>query len=108
MSSDKALACVGDKGEYEAPGYIITDAEFAVWTDSADDGAKTWLLMDRDTAGELCPDAAQDREYWRVGVERDAEAAARLDNYVPIASLVARRCSATPLCWASTLRPLPE
>jgi hypothetical protein len=65
VSSDKALACVGDKGEYQAPGSIITDAEFAVWTDSADDGAKTWLLTDRDKAGELCPDAAQDREYWR-------------------------------------------
>ena len=31
---DKALVCVGDMGEYEAPGYILTEAEFAVWTDA--------------------------------------------------------------------------
>jgi hypothetical protein len=71
---DKALVCVGDRGEYEAPGYLITEAEFAVWTDSADDGAKTLLLMDRDTADEPCR-AAKDREYWRVSLERDAHKA---------------------------------
>jgi hypothetical protein len=42
---DKALVCVGDMGEYEAPGYILTEAEFAVWTNAADEGVKTWLLM---------------------------------------------------------------
>jgi hypothetical protein len=64
---DKALVCVGDMGEYEAPGYILTEAEFAVWTDAADEGVKTWLLMDRGTADALCPGAAEDRQRWQGG-----------------------------------------
>jgi hypothetical protein len=87
---DKAPVCVGDMGEYEAPGYILTEAEFAVWTDAADEGVKTWLLMDRDTADALCPGAAEDRQAWQDGMERDAEGAAHTDSLVPVAR-VSRR-----------------
>lgn len=82
---DKALVCVADMGEYEAPGYILTEAEFAVWTDAADEGVRTWLLMDRDAADALCPGAAEDRQSWQEGMERGAEAAAHTDNLVPVA-----------------------
>lgn len=87
---DKALVCVGDMGEYEAAGYILTEAEFAVWTDASDEGVKTWLLLDRDTADVLCPGAAEDRRSWQEGMERVAEAAAHTDNLVPVAR-VSRR-----------------
>jgi hypothetical protein len=76
VPADKALVCVADMGHYEAAGYIVTETEFATWTEPADTGQKTWLLMDRDTADRLCPGAAGDRESWQSGVERDAEAAA--------------------------------
>ena len=33
---DKALICVVDMGDYEAPGYIITEIELAAWADPAD------------------------------------------------------------------------
>jgi hypothetical protein len=82
---DKALICVSDKGDYEAPGYIITEIELATWTDPADTSPKTWLLMDRRMADSLCPGAAGDRESWRAGMERDAEAAGHPDNLVPVA-----------------------
>lgn len=87
---DKALVCVGDMGEYEAPGYILTEAEFAIWTDAADEGVKTWLLMDRDAADALCPAAAGERQTWQEAMERDAEAVAHTDNLVPVAR-VSRR-----------------
>jgi len=57
-------------GDYEAAGYILTEAEFATLTDPADTGPKTWLIMDRDTAGMLCPGAAEGRESWPSGMER--------------------------------------
>ena len=41
--------------------------------------------MERGTADRLCPGAAEDRESWQSGVERDAEAAAHTDNLVPVA-----------------------
>jgi hypothetical protein len=82
---DKALICVADMGEYEAPGYIITESEFAIWAEAPDDSSKTWLLMDRDTADGLCPGAAGDRESWQEGMEADAEAAAHTDNLIPVA-----------------------
>jgi hypothetical protein len=87
---DKALVCVGDMGEYEAPGYILTEAEFAIWTDAADEGVKTWLLMDRDAGDALCPAAAGERQTWQEAMERDAEAVAHTDNLVPVAR-VSRR-----------------
>jgi len=85
VPADRALVCVGDMGDYEAPGYIITEAEFATWTGSADHGVKTWLLVDRGTADELCPGAAEARERCRAGLEDNAEAAAHPDNLVPVA-----------------------
>ena len=33
---DRALICVVDMGDYEAPGYIITEIELAAWADPAD------------------------------------------------------------------------
>ena len=72
-------------GDYEAPGYIITEIELAAWADPADTRPRTWLLMDRWMADRLCPGAAEDRESWQLGVERDAEAAAHTDNLVPVA-----------------------
>ena len=80
-----ALICVVDMGDYEAPGYIITEIELATWTDPADTRPRTWLLMDRAMADRLCPGAAEDRESWQSGMERDAEAAAHTDNLVPVA-----------------------
>ena len=82
---DRALICVVDMGDYEAPGYIITEIELAAWADPADTRPRTWLLMDRWMADRLCPGAAEDRESWQLGVERDAEAAAHTDNLVPVA-----------------------
>jgi hypothetical protein len=82
---DRALICVVDMGDYEAPGYIITEIELATWADRADTRPRTWLLMDRGVADRLCPGAAEDRESWQSGVERDAEAAAHTDNLVPVA-----------------------
>ena len=85
VPADKALVCVGDMGDYEAVGYILTGAEFATWADPADTGPKTWLIMDRDTADMLCPGAAEGRESRPSGMEGDAEAAAHTDNLVPVA-----------------------
>jgi hypothetical protein len=85
VPADKALICVADMGDYEAAGYIITETEFATWTDPSDTGSRTWLLMDRETADRLCPGAADDRGSWQSGVERDAEAAAHTDNLAPVA-----------------------
>jgi hypothetical protein len=68
LPPDKALICIGDMGEYEAPGYIITETEFANWTDPGDGGPKTWLLMDRDTADGLCQGAAEARLDWQAGI----------------------------------------
>ena len=47
---DKALVCVSGLGEYEAPGYILSGAESAIWTGAADEDVRTWLLVDRGTA----------------------------------------------------------
>ena len=52
---DRALICVVDMGDYEAPGYIITEIELAAWADPADTRPRTWLLMDRWMADRLCP-----------------------------------------------------
>jgi hypothetical protein len=65
---DRALICVVDMGDYEAPGYIITEIELAARADPADTRPRTWLLMDRWMAGRLCPGAAEDRESWQLGV----------------------------------------
>jgi hypothetical protein len=54
VSPDKALICVVAMGDYEAPGYIITEIELATWTDPADTRPRTWLLMDRWMADRLC------------------------------------------------------
>ena len=48
--------------------------------------------MDRGMADRLCLGAAEDRESWQSGVERDAEAAAHTDNLVPA---VRTRCCRT-------------
>ena len=52
---DRALICVVDMGDYEAPGYIITEIELAARADPADTRPRTWLLMDRWMADRLCP-----------------------------------------------------
>jgi hypothetical protein len=85
VPAGQALVCVADMGKYEAAGYIITETEFATWTDPADTGPRTWLLVDRDTADRLCSGSAEDRESWRSGVERDAGASAHTDNLIPVA-----------------------
>jgi hypothetical protein len=82
---DKALICVADMGKYEAAGYIVTETEFASWTDPPDGDVKTWLLLDRAIADRLCPDAAEHYQHWQSAVERDAEAAAHTDNLIPVA-----------------------
>jgi len=102
---DKALVCVVDMGEYEAPGYLLTEAEFAVWNGAVDEGVKTWLLMDRDTADALCPGAAEDRQSWQEGtMERDAEAAAHTDSLVPVARVSRWTLGGMPGCCVSTLQ----
>jgi hypothetical protein len=84
VPTGKALVCVSDQGDYEAAGYILTETEFATWTDH-DDPDNTWLLMERETADRLCPGAAEDREHWQSSLERDAESAAHADNLIPVA-----------------------
>jgi hypothetical protein len=85
VPAGKALVCVGDMGSYEAAGYIITEGEFASWTDPADRKQKIWLLMDRKIADELCPDAAGHRQVWQSIMAPDAEAASHPDNLIPVA-----------------------
>jgi hypothetical protein len=85
VPAGKALVCVGDMGSYEAAGYILTEGEFASWTDPADRKPKVWLLMDREIADELCPDAAGHRQVWQSVMARDAEAASHPDNLIPVA-----------------------
>ena len=85
VPQDKALVCVGDMGKYEAAGYILTETEFAAWTDRAACDPETWLLLDRETADRLCPGAAEDRQLWQSSSERDAQAAAHTDNLIPVA-----------------------
>jgi hypothetical protein len=62
----------------------MTEIELVAWADPADTRPRTWLLMGRWMADRLCPGAAEDRESWQLGVERDAEAAAHTDNLVPV------------------------
>src|SRR5579872_7004226 len=62
---DRALICVVDMGDYEAPGYIMAETELATWADPADTRPRTWLLMDRGVADRLCPGAAEYRESWQ-------------------------------------------
>jgi hypothetical protein len=85
VPTDKALVCVSDLGDYEAAGYILTETEFATWTDRANPNPKTWLLMEREAADQLCPGAAEDRQYWQTSLEHDAEAAAYADNLIAVA-----------------------
>jgi hypothetical protein len=51
-----ALVCVGDRGEYVAPGYIITEAEPAVWTDSANEGRPQASRPAADRVGRDVPE----------------------------------------------------
>jgi hypothetical protein len=81
----KALLCVGDMGAYETAGYIITQGEFASWTDPAACGPKTWLPIDRRTADELCPGAPEHRQIWQSATARDTEAASHPGNLIPVA-----------------------
>lgn len=83
VPAGKALVCVSDQGDYEAAGYILTETEFALWTDY-EGPDKTWLLMERETADRLCPGAAEDREHWQSSLERDAESATHTDNLIPV------------------------
>jgi hypothetical protein len=85
VPAEKSLVCVADMGKYEAVGYIITETEFATWTEDADTGQRTWLFMGRDTADRLCPGAVEARESRQSGVVGDAEAAAHTDNLIPVA-----------------------
>ncbi|MEV8636678.1 hypothetical protein AB0395_34050 [Streptosporangium sp. NPDC051023] len=62
---DKALICVLDMEAYDAAGYIITETDFANWISSAADRPLTWLLMDRQVADDLCPEAAERRQSWQ-------------------------------------------
>lgn len=41
--------------------------------------------MEREAADQLCPGAAEDRQYWQSSLERDAEAAAHAGNLIPVA-----------------------
>ena len=41
MPPDRALICVVDMGDYEAPGYITTEIELAAWADPADTRPRT-------------------------------------------------------------------
>jgi len=85
VPTGKALICVADMGSYEAPGYIISEKDFANWTEPADSTPKTWLLIDQQVADELCPEAPQWRQYWASALAGDAEAAAHTDNLIPVA-----------------------
>ncbi|OPG12519.1 hypothetical protein [Microbispora sp. GKU 823] len=80
----KALICVQNMGTHEAAAYIMSEKDFAAWTASAEQSA-TWLLMDRQAADDLCPEAAKTRQYWQTGMESEAEAAAHTDNLLPVA-----------------------
>ena len=92
---------MSDQGDYEAVGYILTETEFATWTDH-DDPGKTWLLMKQETADRLCPSAAEDRQHCQSSVERDAESAAHADNLIRLRALAA----AGSVC-AATYQPSP-
>jgi hypothetical protein len=85
VPTGKALICVADMGSYEAPAYIISEKDFAGWAEPADSIPTTWLLIDRDVADDLCPEAPQWRQYWASALAGDAEAAAHTDNLIPVA-----------------------
>ncbi|MGJ6969855.1 hypothetical protein ACSDR0_49085 [Streptosporangium sp. G11] len=85
VPNDKALICVSDMGTYEAAGYVISETDFAAWIRSVGDRPATWLLMDRQVADDLCPEAAERRRSWQSDLESDVEAAAHTDNLVPVA-----------------------
>jgi hypothetical protein len=85
VSSDKALVCVLDNGVWEAASYIAVEEEFARFVDPADHRTRTWLLMDRQRADELCPEAAERRRQREPSLAGEAEAAAYPDNLLPVA-----------------------
>lgn len=81
----QGLGLCSRHGSYEAAGNIITEGEFASWTDPAARRPKTWLLIDREVDDGLCPGAATHRRDWQEAMERHAEAASHPDNLVPVA-----------------------
>ena len=85
VPTNKALICVADMGSYETAAYIISERDFANWVNPRDNLPKTWLLIDRQIADELCPDAPRHRQHWESALADDAEAAAHTDNLIPVA-----------------------
>jgi len=85
VPSDKALVCVMDHGGWESAGYIAVEEEFARWVDPAIHLTRTWLLMNRQRADELCPDAAGRRRQEEPSLTGEAEAAAYPDSLLPVA-----------------------
>jgi len=85
VPAGRALVCVADMGEYEAAAYLITETDFAKWVNAACGAAKTWLLLDRKVADQLCPEAAAYRAYQESGVERESDAEEHPDNLIPVA-----------------------
>lgn len=83
----------GDKGFVVEIEYYGPDRELAyyVWDDGGfgvrlrDDRPAEWLLVDRETADRLVPDAGRYRRDLDESIALDAECAAHPDNLLPVA-----------------------
>ena len=54
VDKDLALICVVDNGPFEAAAYCFSAGEFEAFTLPDDRRKKSWLLMDKAVAEELC------------------------------------------------------
>ena len=53
FGDDKVVICVVDNGPFEAAGYCFSEDEFQVFSCSADNRPKTWLVMNKEKAEAL-------------------------------------------------------
>jgi hypothetical protein len=71
----------------------------------------TWLLMDREAADLLVPEAARDRAEWAEHIAHEAENAVHPDNLLPVARIYRlgmKNDAEALLSWAAALRRQPS
>lgn len=56
IPDDQALICVVENGLFDAAGVCYSRSEREAFADPTDPRLKTWLIMDRERAIELCGD----------------------------------------------------
>jgi len=84
VPEDMALIWVMDGPDGQLAYYVTDESRFRNMLRSSG-SACSWMLMDRDTADQLVPRAAEERVRHADDVASSAERAAHPDNFLPVA-----------------------